>query len=100
MSRSGLGSGLRMVVSPGLGVGWCSRGGGHASLGLGRIAGDVHPLLGLSEVVGLGLGAVPLILSGSIGGAVANVSGGVDVGGLFLGVAVGEGLGRTLVNLG
>lgn len=100
-SGSGLGgcSWLRVVVGPGLCVGRRSRGGGQAGLGLGGVAGDVHPLLGLGEVGGGVVLGIPLVLAGGIGGAVGNVGCAVDVGWRLLGVAVGEWLGRTLIDL-
>lgn len=94
---SGLDGRLRVVVGPGLGVGWRSWGGADAGLGLGRVARDVHPLLGLGEVVACILG-IPLVLASSVGGAVGNV-GVVYAGRCLLRVAVGEGLSRTLINL-
>lgn len=97
-SGGDLGGRLGVVVGPGLGVAWRGRGGGQAGLGLRGVAGDVHPLLGLGEVVGV-LGLIPLALAGGVGCAVGYISCAVDDGGLLLGVAVGEGLGGTFVNL-
>jgi len=98
-SGSDLGGRLRVVVSPGLGGGRGSRGSSQAGLGLGRVPGDVNPLLRLGEVVGVGVLGIPLVLSGGVGGAVGNISGVVELRGLVLRVAVHEGLGRTLVDL-
>lgn len=80
--------GIRRVVGPRLGVADCRRGGGEASLRLGRVAGHlhVHPLLGHGHVVA----SVPLRLARQIGGAVADVSVGRHAVDWGLGVSVGE----------
>ena len=90
---------LRVVVGPGLGVGRGGGGGGPAGLGLAGVAADVHPLLGLGEVVD-GLVGVPLVLGGGVGGVVGDVARAGDGGRCLLRVTVGERLGGTLVDLG
>lgn len=59
-----LGNGLRLVISPRLGVGSGSRGSFDRRLGLLRVAGDVDPFLRSAEIL---TSSIPL-LSGSIGG--------------------------------
>lgn len=93
-----------MIVSPGLAVGWrrrLGRGGVHTGLGLAGLTGnlDVDPLLRLCHA---GAG-IPLTLAGGVGSAVGNIGIGRNTsrGRSFLGaVAVGQGSGGTLFNLG
>ncbi len=83
-----------MIISPGLaGIGnGCGCGRGLDISGL-----DLNPLLGLGQIVS----GIPLALASGIRRAVRHISiGGHAVGGLLLGVAVGEGFGATRLDFG
>lgn len=65
-----------MVIGPRLGVAGSSWCGGQTGLGLGRVTGNVYPLLRLGKVVVsvvAGRLGIPLGLSSSIGGAVGYI---------------------------